>query len=380
VVLGPATVVKANGQGNEAAISIHRYLRGVDLRHGREETTFKIAKPIVDPAHFEITPRAEMAKEGIAARKVSWEEVELGFDEESAVDEAGRCLNCTICCECELCVAACERGAIDHGDREEVITLNVGAIIVATGFKLFDVTEYTRLGYGKYPNVINAMEYERLINAAGPTQGHLIRFSDGAVPKNIGFVQCVGARDTQKGVPECSRVCCMYGIKNAVMAKEHDPEAEVTVYYADIRAFGKGFEEFYEMAKTRFGVKFVRGRVAEVDEDLENKSLIVQVEDTNTGQLMTKVHDLLIISPGLQPPEDLSDLAEELGIGLSDDGYIQVRDGLVAPVDTGKTGVYVCGCADGPKDIPDSVTAGSAAAMRATILLGRVHKERSDEQ
>ena len=120
--------------------------------------------------------------------------------------------------------------------------------------------------------------------------------------------------------------------------------------------------------------------VAEVDEDPENKSLIIQVEDTDTGQLMTKVHDLLIISPGLQPPEDLGDLAEELGIDLADDGYIKVRDGLVAPVDTGKDGVYVCGCADGPKDIPDSVTAGSAAAMRATILLGQVSNERSGEQ
>ncbi|MHA1929684.1 MAG: FAD-dependent oxidoreductase [Candidatus Thorarchaeota archaeon] len=379
VVLGPATAVKACGQGQEAAISIDRYLRKIDLSHGREEKDFTIAKPVIDQAHFHGAKRAEMPKEGISSRKASFQEVEIGFDEEDAVDEAGRCLNCTICCECGQCVIACERGAIDHDDTDKTIILNVGAIVVATGFKLFDVSEYTRLGYSKFPNVINAMEFERLINAAGPTQGHLIRFSDGKVPKKIGFIQCVGARDTQKGVPNCSRVCCMYGIKNAVMVKEHDPEAEVTMYYADIRAFGKGFEEFYEMARTRFGVKFVRGRVAEVDEDAETKNLIIQVEDTETGQLTTKNHDLMIISPGLQPPEDLDKIAEELGIDLGDEGYIKVRDPLVAPVDTGKTGIFVAGCADGPKDIPDSVTAGSAAAMRATILLNEADKEKQAE-
>ena len=222
------------------------------------------------------------------------------------------------------------------------------------------------------------MEYECLINAAGPTLGNLVRFSDGKMPKNIGFVQCVGARDTQKGVPNCSRVCCMYGIKNAVMAKEHDPEVDVSMYFLDIRAFGKGFEEFYQMADTRFGVNFVRGRVAEVDEDPLTGNLLVQVEDTETGDLMTVEHDLLVISPGLVPTDDMAQLAEELGLDLSDEGYIDVRDELVMPVDTSKDGVFVCGCADGPKDIPDSVTAGSAAAMRATIILGEMVEEKSE--
>ena len=292
-----------------------------------------------------------------------------------AAVEAERCLGCAVCCECELCAAACTRDAIDHSMEDQVIDLHVGAIVLATGYKLFDIEEYPQLGYGRLPNVINAMEYERLINAAGPTHGHLVRLTDGKIPKSIGFVQCVGARDVQKGVPYCSRVCCMYGIKNAVMAKEHHPETEVTVYYADIRAFGKGFEEFYEMARTRFGVNFVRGRVAEVLHNKEGDSLFVRVENTETGFLQQVEHDMVVISPGIQPPDGLADIAVELNMNLSEEGYVTVADSMTKPVDTSIDGVFVCGCADGPKDIPDSVSMGSAAAMRATIVLSKVDEE-----
>ncbi|MHA2359499.1 MAG: FAD-dependent oxidoreductase, partial [Candidatus Thorarchaeota archaeon] len=178
------------------------------------------------------------------------------------------------CIKCELCVKSCEREAIDLTMEDEEIEVPVGAIVIATGYELFDVSQYHRLGYGRFKNVINALEYERLINAAGPTHGNLMRLSDGKIPKSLGFVQCVGARDVQKNVPYCSRVCCMYGVKNAVMAKEllHDIVKNVTVYYADIRAYGKGFEEFTNMAKERFGIKFVRGRVGEVGELSKTKN------------------------------------------------------------------------------------------------------------
>ncbi len=369
VVLGPATAVKAVGMGKEAAISIDRYLKGEDLKKGREGIHYKIAEPRVDEANFERAPRAEMPKQTISKRRENFSEVETGFDADTAIEESGRCLGCSVCCECLQCVEKCERDAIDHSMQEEIVELNPGAIIVATGFEMYDVSDYPRLGYGKYANVINAMEYERLINAAGPTQGHLIRFSDGKIPKSIGFIQCVGARDTEKGVPNCSRVCCMYGIKNAVMAKEHDPDADVTIYYADIRAFGKDFEQFYERAKTRFGVKFVRGRIGEVNEVSETGNLRCTVEDTETSRMYVAEHDLIIISPGLLPPKGLDELSSELGLKLSEDGYVKTRDNLATPVDTSVPGMFVCGCADSPKDIPDSVTAGSAAAMRASILL-----------
>jgi heterodisulfide reductase subunit A len=167
----------------------------------------------------------------------------------------------------------------------------------------------------------------------------------------------------------------MYGIKLGVMTKEHHPSSDVSIYYADIRAFGKDFEQFYERAQTQFGVGFTRGRVGEVMEK-NNGNLVVRVENTETGEVKDVEHDLIIISPGLLPPEGLEDLAAELGLELSDDGFVNVLDSITAPVDTLTQGVYVCGCADGPKDIPDSVSAGSAAAMRATITLSKVKEEK----
>ncbi|MFX1484630.1 MAG: FAD-dependent oxidoreductase, partial [Promethearchaeota archaeon] len=293
VVLGPLTVVKAVGHGREAAVSIDRYLRGVNIKKDRGNGRHRVQSFEVDKTGIPFEKRASMPKQAIATRKRKFTEVELGFNEAIATAEAERCLGCAVCCECERCVDACTRDAIDHAMEDEVIDLNVGAIILATGYRLFDVEEYPQFGYGRLPNVINAMEYERLINAAGPTHGHLVRLTDGKVPRSIGFIQCVGARDVQKGVPYCSRVCCMYGIKNAVMAKEHHPDTEVTIYYADIRAFGKGFEEFYEMAKTRFGVNFVRGRVAEVNHDKSTDRLSVRFENTETGFLYQVEHDMI---------------------------------------------------------------------------------------
>ncbi|RDE14365.1 MAG: pyridine nucleotide-disulfide oxidoreductase [Candidatus Thorarchaeota archaeon] len=374
VVTGPLTVVKAVGHGRQAAESIDRYLRGLPLDSGISPAKHRVQSYEVDKSTIPQAKRAVMPKRGTSSGRADFSEVELGFAEEHARAEAERCLNCAVCCECGLCVKACQREAIDHSMADESVELSVGAIVIATGYQLFDITAYPQFGYGKFPNVIHAMQYERLINAAGPTKGHLIRLSDGRIPHSIGFIQCVGARDVSKDVPFCSRVCCMYGIKNAVMAKEHIPDADVTIYYADIRAFGKGFEEFYEMARTRFGVRFVRGRVAEVMEK-KTHNLVVRFEDTETSKIQDVEHDLLVISPGIQPPEGLDDLAVELGMDLGTDGYVGVTNEIITPVDTSVKGVFVCGCADSPKDIPDSVSAGSAAAMRATIILNQMRNK-----
>lgn len=375
VVTGPLTVVKAVGQGRQAAESIHEYLRGIPLDSGPVSSKHRVQSYEVDKTTVPQAKRAVIPKQGISSRRTDFSEVELGFTDEHARAEAERCLNCAVCCECGLCVKACQRGAIDHNMADESVELSVGAIVIATGYKLFDIAAYPQLGYGKFPNVIHAMQYERLINASGPTKGHLIRLSDGKIPQSIGFIQCVGARDVSKDVPFCSRVCCMYGIKNAVMAREHNPDAKVTIYYADIRAFGKGFEEFYEMARTRFGVNFVRGRVAEVTENKKTHNLVVRFEDTETSKIYDVEHDLVVISPGIQPPEGLDHLAVELGMDLAADGYVGVADEIITPVDTSVKGVFVCGCADSPKDIPDSVSAGSAAAMRATIVLNQMRNK-----
>lgn len=375
VFSGPQTVVKAVGHGKNAAESIDRYIRGIDLKEGRAKDRHRVQSYEVDKKPIPTESRMHMSKQGVQSRKQAFSEVELGFNKDAAVSEAERCLGCAVCCECEQCVEACTREAIDHSMKDEVIDLHVGAIVLATGYKLFDVTEYPQYGYGKIPNVITAMEYERLMNAAGPTHGHLVRINDGKIPHSIGFLQCVGARDVQKGVPFCSRICCMYGTKLATMSKEHHPDADVTVYYADIRAFGKGFEEFFEMSRSRFGVKYVRGRVGEVMNDKDNGGVIVRFEDTETGELKDIHHDLVIISPGVQPPEGLDNIAVELNMSLNEEGYVSIHDSFLTPVDTDVSGVFVAGCADGPKDIPDSVSAGSAAAMRASIVLAKIDRE-----
>ncbi|TFG98739.1 FAD-dependent oxidoreductase [Candidatus Thorarchaeota archaeon] len=375
VFSGPQTVVKAVGHGKNAAESIDRYIRGIDLMEGRVKDRHRVQSYEVEKKSIPIERRMRMSKQGLQSRKQAFTEVELGFNKDAAIGEAERCLGCAVCCECEQCVDACTREAIDHSMSDEVLNLHVGAIVLATGYKLFDVTDYPQYGYGKIPNVITAMEYERLMNAAGPTHGHLVRLSDGKIPHSIGFLQCVGARDVQRGVPFCSRICCMYGTKLATMSKEHHPDADVTVYYADIRAFGKGFEEFFEMSRTRFGVKYVRGRVGEVMQDRENGGVTVRFEDTETGELQDIHHDLVIISSGVQPPEGLADLAVELNMSLNEEGYVSVHDTFLTPVDTDVSGVFVAGCADGPKDIPDSVSAGSAAAMRASIVLAKIDRE-----
>ncbi|MHA1907849.1 MAG: FAD-dependent oxidoreductase [Candidatus Thorarchaeota archaeon] len=275
------------------------------------------------------------------------------------------------CIKCEMCVKSCERDAIDLSMEDEEIEIPVGAIVIATGYELFDVSSHHRLGYGKYKNVITALEYERLINAAGPTGGRLMRLSDGNVPKSIAFIQCVGARDIKRGSSNCSRICCMYGIKNAVMAKElqHDVVEEVNLYFLDLRAFGKGFEEFAEMAKTRFGINFVRGRVGEVTEVAENNNLKLSVENTEVGTLVDEEHELVVLCPGVGPPKTLKAMSEDFGIQLDNTGFVEVSDSLISPVDTSVPGIFVCGCAESAKDIPDSVASGSAAAMRASIIL-----------
>ena len=277
------------------------------------------------------------------------------------------------CIRCDRCIRACERGAIDLDMEDEEIEIEAGAIVFATGYEVFDVSKYPRYGYMRYPNVIHAMEFERLINAAGPTHGHLIRLSDGKTPHNIGFIQCVGARDVKMGVPFCSRVCCMYGIKLGIMAKEHNPDTEVTIYYADVRAYGKGYEEFYQMARTRYGINFVNGRVGEIAEDPVTNDLTLVSDDIVNNTICHAEHDLIVLSPGIQPSTCSEHIYEQLGVELDDEGYIEETHPILGPVSTHNRGIFVCGCSEGPKDIPDSVAAGSAAAMKVSIILsGRV--------
>ena len=274
------------------------------------------------------------------------------------------------CIECGLCVSACERGSIDLDQQPEEIKLEVGTIIAATGYDPYDPSGKYEYGYGRYSNVITGLEIERMINASGPTTGHVIKPSDGETPKRVAFIHCVGSRDEQIGKPYCSRVCCMYSMKNAQLCIDHEPDTEVTCYYMDIRAFGKGFEEFYKTSQEKYGIEFLRGRPAQIIEN-DDLTLTIRAEDTLLGKVTEYTYDLVVLSVGLEPPAGSNELRQTLGISKSSDGFYMEAHPKLRPVDTLTDGVYIAGVAQGPKDIPDSVAQGSAAAARAAIPMSQ---------
>jgi len=272
------------------------------------------------------------------------------------------------CLECELCQNVCMAGAINFDQQPEEMEIEVGAIIVTTGFNLFDARLKEEYGFGIYDNVITGLALERLLSASGPTGGHVVRPSDGKIPKRVAFVQCVGSRDEKSGNLYCSRVCCMYATKEAELVKEHVPGVDVAVYYMDIRAFGKGFEEFYQRAKTEFGISFVKGRVAEIQENPATHDLYIRAENIESGELLEDKADMVVLSTGLVPAA-MNDLEKILPLKTGDDNFFVTANPKTDPVTTNVDGVFVAGVAEGPKDIPDSVTQASAAAMKASILL-----------
>jgi len=274
------------------------------------------------------------------------------------------------CIECNLCVQACGPDAIDHNQQPEKIELEVGTIVAAIGYDPFDPSGIYQYGYGRYSNVITAMEIERMINASGPTGGHVIKPSDGIEPKRVAFIHCVGSRDETIGKPYCSRVCCMYSMKNAQLCIDHEPDTEVTCYYMDIRSFGKGYEEFYKTSQEKYGIEFIRGKPAQIFEN-DDLTLTIRAEDTLLGKVTEYTYDLVVLSVGLEHSAGSDELRQTLGLSRSADGFYMEAHPKLRPVDTLTDGVYIAGVAQGPKDIPDSVAQGSAAASSAAIPMAK---------
>lgn len=271
--------------------------------------------------------------------------------------------------KCLLCVKECANKAIDHKMEDEVLDLKVGTIIVATGSETYTPMKKGVYKYWEYDNVITALELERLLNASGPTGGHLIRPSDKKAPKRVAFIQCVGSRNKKINRNYCSRVCCMYAIKNAQIIKEHEPETEIAVYYNDIRAFGKGFEELYHRVREEFGVEFIRGRPAKLSENPETKSIMIRAEETLLNKITEREFDLIVLSVGLLPSEGSKRIGKILGLSLSADGFFAEAHPKLRPVDTATDGIFLAGCAQSPKDIPDSVAQAKAAASSAAAIM-----------
>ncbi|MCL6581957.1 MAG: FAD-dependent oxidoreductase, partial [Firmicutes bacterium] len=408
-VTGPNTVVAAVAAGKEAAESIHRYLRGLDLREGRRfRVAFGEGEPVrklpVDTRGVAPKPRVRLRKLSAATRKRSFDEVCLAMTEGEAVAEANRCLACGVCSECLLCEKACEKRAVRHDDKARTVEIRVGAVILAPGYETYCPEGAVEYGYGLYPNVVAAFEFERMLSSTGPGSGVLVRPSDGAHPKRVAFVQCVGSRDTGRAratgkddeaagpAPYCSAVCCMFSTKQAVIAREHDPDIQATVFYIDLRSYGKNFDHYVESAKDQFGVVFRRSSVSAVRECPDTRNLVLTWVGPD-GKTREEEFDLVVLATGVRPPTGAAGLARAAGIelgpyGFADDprrygrtrgaGPPAVGAGLPAagtglagldPCATTRPGVYAAGAFQGPKDIPETVMSGSAAAGAAGSLL-----------
>jgi heterodisulfide reductase subunit A len=270
---------------------------------------------------------------------------------------------------CEKCAQACEKDCIDYDMTDREVEIEVGTILVATGMKVFDPTILSEYGYTRYPNVITSMEFERLINAGGPTDGELIRPDTGEQPNSVAFLQCVGSRSQHKGGPYCSNICCMNTVKDTILIKEHYPEIEVGVYYIDIRAFGKGFEELYQRSKS-YGVRYFRGLPGETRTNQDGK-LELYVENPQTGGIEKHAYDLVILSVGLEPDPKLDGLRQMLSLSRTSDGFLMEAHPKLQPVDAPTRGIYFAGCSEAPKDIKDSVTQASGAVARAGTLMSK---------
>ena len=366
---GPWVAIGAIGAGKEAAESILRYIESRDMAAGREPVVNEnpIYRPI--PEDEAIVERARMPELAADKRKGNFNEVELGYAEAEGRAEAARCLNCGYCCECYQCVDACLANAIDHSQQVQDKEIEVGSVILTTGSEPYDPAHLENVyHYKTSPNVLTSLEFERILSASGPTMGHLQRPSDGKDPKKIAWLQCVGSRDTnQCGNSYCSSVCCMYAIKDSMIAKEHaDEDLDCVVFNMDIRTFGKDYEKYYNRAKDA-GIRFIKSRIHSIDEIADTGNLSIRYMD-DAGQLQIEEFDMVVLSVGLQVPESTVQLAERLGIELNDSRFAVSHP--FAPVETTRPGVYACGVFQEPKDIPSSVTEASAAACTAGASLG----------
>ena len=369
-ISGTAFVIEAVDRGHTAAQSIIRYLQGQPL-----EPPPKPDLPVVRLSQQEIeqrTARGEVKRQSrvpmpelpVESRIDNFMEVEGGYDEASAQAEAARCLACGICSECWSCVFACGRDAIIHDMVAQDETLQVGAVILAPGYQVYHAEISEEYGFGRYPNVITALQLERLLSASGPTMGHIQRPSDGKAPQRIAFLQCVGSRDQSHDY--CSAVCCMYATKEAVIAKEHYPELDIHVFMMDMRAFSKGYWAYFERARDRYGVQYHRCRISALHEDPQTHSLILQYQDED-GNRHQEYFDMAVLSVGMEISEPVRELGRQLGLELDEYGFCHTVQ--FNPVETSRPGIYAVGPFREPKDIPESVIEASSAAASAAARI-----------
>lgn len=275
--------------------------------------------------------------------------------------------------KCGSCQKRCPSGAIDYTQEDTVFEDNFGAVVAATGFKIWDPKPYGNLGFGRFPDVITSLQYERLFNASGPTDGKLVRPSDHVAPKNVVFISCIGSRDDETGHSYCSKVCCMYNAKHALLLREKCPDAQAYVFYMDVRANGKGYEEFVRRAQDKYGAIYLRGRVSKVSQ--KGDKLIVKGADTLSGKQVEIEADMVVLAAAMEAQTDARDTARTLGISVDADNWFSEAHPKLRPVEVLTAGVYLAGACQYPKDIPDSVAQASAAASKVIGLFSKDHLE-----
>ncbi|MBU3914476.1 FAD-dependent oxidoreductase, partial [bacterium] len=375
VVYGPKSVVEAVESGKTAAESIHRFIVGDDLYEDRPKE-WKYEKPELE--NIEPARRVSINKISVEERIGNFNEISFGFSESDVKKEAARCLECAVCSECYQCVDVCQPKAIDHEMQPQEIKVDVGSIIVATGFDLMDPTPIKQFGYGKFQNVFTSFEFERLSNATGPTGGKIrIRDENGEltkIPKSVAILHCVGSRDANYH-KYCSRVCCMYGLKYSHLIKEkvgHD--TEIYDFYIDQRCFGKGYEEFYQRCQNE-GTHFIRGKVAEITDQAETYNeegkLIAIAEDTLLGENVRIPVDMVILCVAMEARPDAGHVSRVFGLNQGADGFFLEEHPKLAPLNTPTDGIFLAGACQSPKDIPDTVAQASGAAVKALALSTR---------
>jgi heterodisulfide reductase subunit A-like polyferredoxin len=365
---GPLSVIEAIAAGKRAAESIERFINEKDLLADRFSETIRPIPEDLLPSIDDVEKKARPKPEELPASKrlSSFDEVEKGLTEEQALAEAERCLNCALCSECNQCVEACEQHAIDHAMKERTIELEVGSVILTPGFKEFDAARKGEFGYGRYANVVTSVQFERMLSAAGPFEGHVIRLSDGREAKRIAWIQCVGSRDSSCGNEYCSSICCMMATKQAMVASDHVSGLDATIFYIDIRAYGKDFDQYYERAKAQKNIHYIKSIPSRIYQDFQSKDLSVNFIDEN-NQVQMRDFDLVVLSVGMESPASMKELTSRLDIKLNDYNFC-LTDRL-NPLSTSVPGVFVGGAFQEPKDIPETVTQASAAASMAMELL-----------
>ncbi len=357
-VVTNAEVVGCEGEAGDFRVTVRKNPRYVDEDLCVACGLCEEACPQVGGNEFDV---------GLKARKAIYRPFPQSVPATYVIDRES-CLNKKILA-CNHCLSVCDVGAIDFDQQPEEIDLDVGSILVAIGFQEFDARQLGNYGYGRFPNVVTSLELERMLNATGVTRGHVVRPSDRQTPRRIVFVQCVGARG-EGGRPYCSRFCCMNAVKDSMLVRQHDPGIEdVTILYTDLRAFGKGFDDFVLRSYEEKSAEYVRGRPAKIEQVPEDDSLLVYVEDTRGGGQIQIQADLVVLSVAAAPNDGAVELAGILGIENDRYGFIAPRDPAVSAVETVREGVYVCGSAVGPQVIPDAVAQASAAAARAELFL-----------